>query len=149
MPDETENLTSKYPDLEPDGLGDLKSITRISGMKTSAPHIEWGGEYLGWDIKKRLSFAERLASSMNHAADILQIERNKLLEVCTAQEELIKDHVRKYVSQGELMHKELQGANAEQQKLYTTIVDIQKELKKSKQQARVLAKELEKALADD
>ena len=59
------NSHNHYPDLDPDGLGDLKSIKRIPGMAKRAPKIAWDKKYLGWSIRERLKFAEALASSMN------------------------------------------------------------------------------------
>jgi len=120
-----------YPDLTPDGLGELHSIKRISGMATPSkvPQIKWGGEYAKWPPERRLRYAERLASSMNHAADILQQERNKLIEVVERQEAQLKSNVKSYVEQGELMHRELGMANAREQELSKLVVQLQKEVR--------------------
>ncbi len=120
---------SKYPDLEPDGLGDLKEIKRLPQMKSPAPQIRWGEEYKSWPVERRLSYAERLASSMNHAADLLQTERNKLLEVVKRQEEQLKQATEKYVEQGQVMHRELGAQDAEKQQLYAQIVELTAKVK--------------------
>ena len=129
---------TQYPDLAPDGLGELKSIKRISGMKAIAPKIRWGDEYNAWPVDRRLDYAERLASAMNHAADVLQQERGKLLDVAKHQETLLEDGVAKYLAQGELMHRELGRANEQQQQLNRLIVQLQAEIKEKTHRIREL-----------
>jgi hypothetical protein len=122
---------NKYTDIESleGGLGELKEIKRLPQMHRNAPQIRWGQEYLAWPVEKRLDFAEKLASSMNHAADILQQERNKLLEVVEKQKEQLKMNVESYMSQGRLIHKELGTADAEKQVLYQEIVSLKQQVK--------------------
>lgn len=128
-----------YLDLEPDTLGNLKSIKRLPAMKNVAPKIQWGIVYLDWPIKKRLKYAEKLAASMNHAADVLQQERNKLVKIALQQEEQLKANIKTYAKQGEIIHQELVNTDAEKQKLYQKIVILSR---KVKQQA-IQIKELE------
>lgn len=132
-----------YEDLDaPDGgMGDLKEIKRIKGMSKHAPPISWGEEYRGWPIEQRLEYAEKLASAMNHAASVLQDERNKLIEVVKKQEEQLKHNANAYLSQGNLMHKELGSADVEKQQLYQEIVNL-------KQKTRVLAKRVKELEAE-
>jgi hypothetical protein len=131
---------TKYPDSPPDALGDLKSIRRTPEMATGGlvPRIRWGDEYQSWPIEKRLSYAERLASSMNHAADILQQERDKLIAVVQHQEAQLRENVAKYLEQGALLHRELGAAGAREQELATLVVQLQAEVKEKAARVRVL-----------
>jgi hypothetical protein len=115
---------NNYPNFEPNALGDLKKIARLPGMKAVAPNIAWGNEYKSWSLRKRLRYAERVAASMNHAADILQQERNDLIEVAKNQERQLKHATLSYTQQGDTMHTELGNADAEKQELYKEIVKL-------------------------
>jgi seryl-tRNA synthetase len=134
-----------YPDLEPDGLGDLKSIRRTPQMKANAPQIAWGDEYKSWPIEKRLSYAERLASSMNHAAAVLQDERDRLSDVCHAQQVKVEQAAEQYLKQGDQMHEELARADAEKQILYAEIDEAKKTIKR----LRLVCQAARSMLSDD
>lgn len=121
-----------YPDSLPDGLGDLKSIKRISGMKNIAPKIRWGEGHKKKSLRERLKYAEALASSMNHAADVLQTERNGLIKICKQQEKQIKQSKKNYSILVESTNKELESQNSERQKLYVEIMAAKKETKTAK-----------------
>lgn len=137
-----------YPDLSPLPFGGMKEIKRLPQMQRHAPKIKWGDVYLGlefdkekgrrWNDKDRLKYAEALASSMNHAADILQQERNKLFGVVEHLETQIKENVKAYVGQGDLMHKELGNADVEKQELYQLIVDLKQKVKAQAKRIREL-----------
>ena len=117
-----------YPDLKPDGLGEV-DIQLLPELNKKAPKITWGDAYLAWPVEKRLEFAEKLASTMNHAADMLQKERNALIDIAKKQELLIADHVRKYDAQSEMIQLQMVRANEEKQELYVQLDDTMKEKK--------------------
>lgn len=121
---------NKYPNLNPpEGpMGDLKEIKHLPGMDNTH-QISWGDEYKSWPVEKRLEYAEKLASSMNHAADILQKERDELIKTMVQQDLKLKANVKSYLNQGELMHKELGAADAEKQVLYQEIVSLKSQVK--------------------
>ena len=140
--DETQN--KYYPDIEEfEDSGDLKKITRLPQMQSRAPKISWGKVYQAWPIDKQLRYAESLANSMNHAADVLQKDRDRIVKLAKAQEVQLKENVQRYTEQGELMHKELAAVDAEKQKLYTEIVELKTQLKL--QARRIKALEADKA----
>jgi len=58
--------------------------------------ISWGAEsdtagWTTWSDKEKLAYAMELASAMNQAADMMQIERNKILERAEFAEEQLKN----------------------------------------------------------
>lgn len=125
-------MTDHYPDCDPDTLGDLKSIERLPAMKSPAPKISWGEDYKSRTVEERIEFSEKLANSMNHAADILQQERNGLLEVVEKQEVTIRRANKALEGQASMMQQELQTQNAKQQELNTLIVELQRTIKEQK-----------------
>lgn len=130
---------SKEKDLWLDySIGGMKKITPVPGMRTRPPKIRWGEEYLSWPIERRLNYAERLASAMNHAADVLQTQANQDKEIIAHQEKQLVHMTKQYAGQGDLMHRELAGQDAEKQALYTEIVKLKSEIKGLKKQLKDL-----------
>ena len=134
--------SAHYPDLPPDTLGELKKIERLPGMKRKAPKIRWGLEYMSWPVEKRLTYSENLTASMNHAADVLQGERNALIGVCKRQEQQLEQSQAQYVAQGETMHRELAAQDAEKQQLYQEIVKLKQEAKRRAKKIKELESEI-------
>lgn len=54
------------------------------------PRIKWGRLYKNFGDDKKISYLEKLASTMNHAAYLMQEERNGLLKKFDMQGEQIK-----------------------------------------------------------
>ena len=118
-----------YPDLEPDGLGDFKEIKRLPSMQKVAPKIRWGKDYLSGDIPKQHAFLEKFAYSMNHAADMLQTERNELLALKDKHEAQIRDLQSALCNQGTVMNHQLTRSNTQNQELGASIVKLTQGLK--------------------
>lgn len=133
-----DNDDNKYPDSPPDTLGELKEIRRLPAMSKHAPKIKWGDVYKTWSAKKQLKYAQDLASSMNHAADILQTERDELLVVCGNQNELITQLQSSYSQQSQITEHEITNQGGEQQKLFEEIVQIKRENKALKKRVKEL-----------
>jgi len=55
------------------------------------PQIKWGTQYNDWEPERKVQYLEKLARTMNHAAYLVQEERNALGKICEKQEgQLIK-----------------------------------------------------------
>lgn len=52
-----------------------------------APKIQWGERYKRWSDKKKIKYLEDMACSMNHAAYLIQLERDELNELCAKKEQ--------------------------------------------------------------
>jgi len=72
------------PDLMVDGFHTLDLV------EPNPPKITWGKKFLLMDDAAKILYLQRLASSMNHAAYLIQNERNQLLDLCRKQEKQIK-----------------------------------------------------------
>lgn len=53
------------------------------------PKIQWGEEFQKWDDQKKLQFLTKFGEAMNHAADTMQQERNKLGQLVELKEQQI------------------------------------------------------------
>ena len=58
-------------------------------VKHKPPTISWGDKYKMWDDTKKIKYLEKLASSMNHAAFLIQNERDELNVLCENKEKMI------------------------------------------------------------
>jgi len=123
-----------YPDLEADGLGELKKIQRLPSMRKVAPNITWGEDYLAWPLERRLRYAERLASTMNHAADELQKDRNRVIDAALHQEAQLTAAKEEISRLQVVMNQELAACNAREQTLATELVNTKQELKAAKKE---------------
>ena len=94
------------------------------------PKIKWGKIYQGkqkdpqrskpnkpylWNDKDRIAYLEKLAATMNHAADLIQTERNKLLEIYDKQEGKIEQMRLALEANTEMLQSEIAKMNAERQ----------------------------------
>ncbi len=86
----SENGKSRSEKYQDDFVG--KGFHRLDPklVKTHPPKIAWGEEYREWPDARKIAYLEKLSATMNHAAYLIQEERNQLLELCTKKEEQIK-----------------------------------------------------------
>ena len=129
-------MTEHYPNSEPDTLGELKQIERLPGMKAVAPNISWGQEYQSWPLERRLHYAERLASTMNHAADVLQQSRAQITLIAQQQQEMLQAANQKLEAQGRLLQEEMVRADARYQEIAQQLVSAQAEVKRLTQELK-------------
>jgi len=54
------------------------------------PKIKWGKDFEGWELKKQNEYLKKLAATMNHAASLIQDERNQLGELCELKEKQLE-----------------------------------------------------------
>lgn len=117
------------PEKKPTTIQELLSIRRI-------PKIQWGEEFEGWDEKKQLAFAKKLADAMNEAARIMQDERDalakemqKVIALNASADQAVANHKSITVQQ-------LTESNAEKQQLEARILELLTENKQLKKQLK-------------
>lgn len=76
----------KYPDLMVEGFHELDSHL----LEPNAPKIAWGEKYKKMTHHDQVRYLKNIASAMNHAAYLIQNERNDMIDLCRKQEEQIK-----------------------------------------------------------
>ena len=88
MTDETTegvNEEAKGKDFVMEGLHRLDPDIVVD----KAPKIAWGHRYKMWSDARKLKYLENLASSMNHAAFLIQNERDELNVLCEKKEAML------------------------------------------------------------
>ena len=58
-------------------------------IQDKPPKIAWGDRYKMWPDAKKIKYLEELASSMNHAAFLIQNERDELNVLCERKEKML------------------------------------------------------------
>jgi hypothetical protein len=125
----TENDRDDYPDLVADPPEGYAKLEPIAGRKKHAPRIAWGTVYQSWSDPQKVEFLEKFGASMNHAADLLQKERNALLATCARQEDLLKRAALDQAANAELLQRQITTHNEETQTLSREVVALQAEAK--------------------
>lgn len=87
----SENGKSREEKYQDDFVG--KGFHRLDPklVKTHPPKIAWGEAYREWSWEEKVVYLEKLSSTMNHAAHLIQVERNQLLELCVKKEKQIEN----------------------------------------------------------
>lgn len=82
------NSDDKYQD---DFVG--KGFHRLDPklVKSHPPKIKWGEAYKDYPDVKKVEYLEKLAATMNHAAHLIQVERNQLNDLCELKEKRIAE----------------------------------------------------------
>ena len=88
---------------------DSKLLTR------RPPKIAWGEIYKGFTDAEKIEYLEKLASTMNHAAALIQDERNELLTLCELKEGQLQQMSKAMLANDSMLHGEVEKINAERQ----------------------------------
>lgn len=88
------------------------------------PKILWGAQYLEWPDKRKVEYLEKLSATMNHAARLIQDERNQLNEVCAKKEKQIVSMQKALDANNEMIQGEITRMNEERQHYNKAIADL-------------------------
>ena len=105
-------------------------VEKLNLPKTPAPEIDFGKDFEdSFDDARKIRYLKKLASAMNHAADLIQKERDKLLaDIVIAFKSV--DNADKAVSiQKDIVVKAITSHNAEKQNLIKRIQELEMESK--------------------
>lgn len=58
-------------------------------IQDKPPKINWGDRYNMWSDVKKIKYLEKLAATMNHAAFLIQNERDELNVLCERKEKML------------------------------------------------------------
>ncbi len=96
------------------------------------PKIQWGRLYQGQDDSEKIAYLEKLAASMNHAASLVQSQRDELAELCSNKElqlesltEAMRMNNEILQSQVTQMNEQRQGFNSEVARLNKIIRELE------------------------
>ncbi len=79
----------KHHDKNNDWVGEGWHKLDPDLLLDKAPKIAWGDRYKMWPDVKKIKYLEELASSMNHAAFLVQNERDELNVLCARKEKML------------------------------------------------------------
>ena len=86
-------------------------------ISTHAPKIKWGLKYQGFTDKEKIKYLEKLASTMNHAAHLIQEERNELLILNAKQEQMLIAIGEAMEANNDMLHSEIIKVNDERKEM--------------------------------
>ena len=97
------------------------------------PKINWGKGYLNKPDSEKIKYLENFASSMNHAAYLIQGERDQLGKLCELKEKQLIGMNKSLTANNTMLQQEItkineqrQGFNAEVARLNSRIRELEK-----------------------
>jgi len=105
------------------------------GNNGRGPQIKFGDEFNSWPPGKQIEYLKQLASSMNHAADMMQTERNEIRSKLIMAETKLAGAEKALQIQKDVVVRQLTDGNAEQQSM---IVRMQALEAKVREQAEII-----------
>lgn len=96
------------------------------------PKIQWGQKYQKFSDKEKIKYLEKLASTMNHAAHLVQNERNELGNLCELKEKQLESMKIAMEQNLEMLQKEITKINEERQMFNAAYKELKDQLKSSK-----------------
>jgi hypothetical protein len=87
-----------------------------------------------WTDADRLNYAEQLASTMNHAADLMQQERNTLNELIKQKEQLVIQSSRQLSENNNMLQQEVTRMNQYKKDMQLHAKKLNQEIKELKKQ---------------
>ena len=85
-------------------------------LVVKAPKITWGRIYQSSSNEEKIDYLEKLASTMNHAASLIQDERNQLNKLCELKEQQIEKLKAAMDQNNGMLQSEVAKINEERQK---------------------------------
>jgi len=93
------------------------------------PKIMWGPEYLMKTDSAKIEYLEKLAAAMNHAAHLIQDERDQLNKLCGLKEEQITSMKASLAQNNEMIHSEITKMNEERQSYNAQIAKLNQRIR--------------------
>ncbi len=93
------------------------------------PKIQWGLLYGEKSDSDKITYLEKLASTMNHAAALIQDERNKLGKLCELKEQQLIKLSEGVRANNAMLQQEVTTMNAQRQEYNAEIARLGAELK--------------------
>ena len=94
-----------------------------------APQINWGQDFENFDDKRKIIYLKKLCSALNHAADLIQQERDELLKKCHSLNEQLKNSDNSVSIRKDIYTKAITDHNEEKQNLIKRLQELEKEIK--------------------
>jgi sugar phosphate isomerase/epimerase len=106
----------KEPDLVAAGFHRLDQK-----LEDRPPRIKWGPIYRSKSAAEKIAYLEKLAAAMNHAAHLIQNERNQWAELAASKEQDILNVKRALNENNAMIQAEFTKMNEERQQYFAEI----------------------------
>ena len=101
-----------------------------TAMEDRPPRIQWGRIYKEkMSDAEKITYLERLASTMNHAASLIQTERNNMGKLCERKEMQLAVLKKTVDQNGAMLQHEITRLNADRQHFVDEITKLRNELR--------------------
>jgi septation ring formation regulator EzrA len=94
-----------------------------------APQIRWGEDFEAFDDKRKIIYLKKVASALNHATDLIQKERNELIDKCKQMAEQLENADKNVGIRKDIYVNAITSFNAEKQTLAQTIQKLERDIK--------------------
>ncbi|ANS05912.1 hypothetical protein [uncultured Mediterranean phage] len=102
------------------------------GTVPHPPKISWGEGWLAMQDGEKIVYLEKLAHTMNHAASLMQDDRNRLGNLCELKEKQICQMKDALDQNNQMIQSEVTRANSERQQYNDAIKKLNAEIKELK-----------------
>ena len=93
------------------------------------PHIKWGVKFESWSDAEKIDYLKGLAQTMNHAASLVQDERDQLNEVCEKKEALLVKAALDLQANNTMLQQQITEMNALRQGYHAHVAELNKQIK--------------------
>ena len=93
------------------------------------PKIKWGKLYGEKTDEQKITYLEKLAASMNHAAGLIQSERNELGRICEKKEEQLIKMSEAMKQNNVMLQQEVTRMNSKQQDFNTVVARLNQKIR--------------------
>ena len=109
----------------------LKGFHRLDNdiIKNNPPNIKWGELYKTWEEGRKVEYLEKLCATMNHAARLIQDERNALNELCEHKEGQLVQLAAAMEQNTNMVQQQVTKMNEERQQYNAAYAQLNAELK--------------------
>ena len=97
---------------------------KVENVTDRPPRIKWGMIYQSKSMRDKIKYLEKLASVMNHAAYLIQNERNELIVLAEKKEQQIVAMKKALDQNNAMIQSEITKMNAEHQEYFKEIKNL-------------------------
>lgn len=110
--------------LKPNGNGEMNDSDFIGEgfhkiderlLVNRPPKIQWGKRYEAWPIERQLDYTQKLAASMNHAAHLIQLQRDELNTLCGLKEQQLEKMTKALDANNNMIQQQMTEMNEHKQ----------------------------------
>lgn len=98
-------------------------------IESKPPKIKWGKIYEQSTDKQKIEYLEKLAATMNHAAYLIQEERNQMLELVAKKEEQIIKLKEAMGKNMDMLTSEITKMNEQRQEFHKEVARLNKRIR--------------------